>query len=159
MKRFAALLLFAFTCLCFSGTALHAQSNLGAHIGYNTKAEATLVGIDGWFSLGSIGDLGVMVNPALNLYPFIDNVTYLTVDANVVLDLVQSTNTVVPFAGLGGSFIYTSTEAGGNSSDFGLNITGGVLLHVVGIQPFAQGTFTISEGTSFIIQAGVAFPI
>lgn len=159
MKHFTMLFLIAFTCAGIFGTTLQAQPSIGAHLGYNTKAEATFVGVDGWFSLGHIGDLGVMVNPALSLYPFIDNVTYLTVDANILLGLAKSTDTFVPFAGLGGSFIYTSTEGAGNSSDVGLNITGGALLHVIGIQPFAQGTFTISEGTTFTIQVGVAFPI
>lgn len=159
MKRFIAPVFLAFACLFFSGTALYSQSSLGAHLGYNTEAEATFVGVNGWFPLGTIGDLGIMLNPNLNLYPFIDNVTYLGIDANVILGLAKSTDSFIPFAGLGGSFMYTSTDAAGNSSDFGLNITGGAILHVIGIQPFAQGTFTISEGTSFTIQAGIAFPI
>lgn len=159
MKHCLSAALLVLASFFFSGPTVCAQPSLGVHIGYNTDLEETFIGGNGWFSLGSISDLGVMLNPALSLYPFADNLTYLTVDANILLGLTPAVNTVVPFAGLGGSYRYTSTELAGNSSDFGLNITGGVLLHIIGLQPFAQGTFTVSEGTSFSLQAGISIPI
>lgn len=157
MKRF----LITFVCISIMGllstrTPLHAGVSLGAHVGYNSDIKQTFVGANGWLSFGSLG-LNIILNPEIHFYPDTPtDLSYFEADGNILLGLGDPTGTLVPFAGMGVNLLRAGTDAAGSTTDYGVNISGGLMIQLLGIKPFAQGTFTVSEGTRFRIQAGVA---
>ena len=154
LALFTTVLLFA-----VAGAELRAQSaSIGGHIGWDTRQKEYYIGGNGWFSLGGLGLGMLLLNANANLYPQHIESLY-TVHANAALGFSDPTATIVPFAGLGAAFLHYPQEGGGETSETGFNLTGGLLLQLFGLRPFAQGTLTIGGTTTFTAHAGLSIGI
>jgi hypothetical protein len=144
------------TELFIAKTPLHAGLSLGAHVGYNTDIKSTFAGANGWLSFGALG-ISLILNPEIHFYPDTPgDLGYFEADGNILLGLGDPTGTIVPFGGLGVNLLHSSSDATGSITDYGVNISGGLMLQLLGIRPFAQGTFTMGDESRFRVQAGVA---
>lgn len=143
------------------GPTAQAQSAwfaLGAHVGYDTRLENYYIGGNSWFRLGDIAESHtLLLNANLNLYPGLENQTLYTVNAHATLGLADQLATVIPFAGAGVGFQYSTVEGGDTETNAGLNLTTGLLVQFGDFRPFLQGTLTISEKTAFRIHSGLSF--
>lgn len=157
MKRFLlALVCIGAMSVFLARTPLYAGLGLGAHVGYNSDIKETFAGANGWLSFGTLG-ISIILNPEIHFYPGTPgDLNYFEADGNILLGLGDPTGTLVPFAGIGANLLKMSTDATGSVTDYGMNISGGLMLQLLGIRPFAQGTFTIGDETRFRVQAGVA---
>lgn len=135
----------------FSARPLY--GGIGVHTGYNSDVEQSIVGINGWMSLGG-SVLSLILNPELHFHPAADP-DYTELDANILLGFGDPTGTIVPFVGGGVGFLYTSAAPPG----YGVNVTGGLLMNILILQPFAQGTITVGDNTRFRALAGVALSL
>ena len=90
-----------------------------------------------------------------------DNISYMELNYNVVYNFtVASAPKIRPYAGGGINFARVSVDVpgGGDETDVGLNILGGMLFRTAGrVTPFFELKFEAGGGEQFVITGGLHF--
>ncbi len=164
LYRFSALaFVIAFSTLVTSTT--HAQGvRVGSHVGVNFEGTDFLLGLNSHFDLYA-GDTRLVGNPNLDFYLFEDEVSIYAINLDVLLPF--QAGELDPFLGGGlavriAKFDQAVPILGGSTdSDIGLNLKAGTFFgnRDNSIRPFVDGTFAISDNSSFTLRVGASFGI
>lgn len=169
MRNASALALLIALALPFTADRAEAQGfGFVPYIGYNVDAEAFLVGVGGEF--GNVFDLGTLaigVRPTIE-YAFVENVTWLQLNGDLIARFGAPGASLVPYAGAGLAVSIVSIDdcpdiegLDCSTSDFGLNLLGGVEFPgALGFgSPFLQGRLTLEDGSAISILGGFVIPL
>lgn len=139
-----------------------AQWALGPHVGLNLDNDEFLLGGTARIPLASSP---IVLNPGIELYPGIDDTGgglsrsrfVLNLDAQYEFD----TESLRPYAGGGISWSRESTDTQDASTDFALNLKGGLLFNWSGSgTPYAEALLNVFGGSeALILKAGFLFAI
>lgn len=167
-KSLLIALLFAFA-LPFTADRAEAQGfGFVPYIGYNLDAEAFLVGVGAEFgSVFALGDLAIGARPSIE-YAFVDNVTLLQINGDLIGRFGAPGASIIPYAGAGLAISLLSVDdcpdvpgLDCSTSDIGLNALGGVEFPgALGFgNPFVQGRLTLADGSAISILGGLIIPL
>ncbi len=155
-----ALLLFGFV----AAPPAQAQTpwEIGPHLSVNLDNNELLFGGVARIHLSS---LPITLNPGLEFYPGIDDtggglsrsLWVMNFDGQYQLDA----ESVSPYVGGGISWARLSTDTQGATSDFGLNLKGGLVFNRTGnAQPYGEAILNFADGSeALIFRAGLLFTV
>ena len=155
-----ALLLFGFV----AAPPAQAQTpwEIGPHLSVNLDNNELLFGGVARIHLSS---LPITLNPGLEFYPGIDDtggglsrsLWVMNFDGQYQLDA----ESVSPYIGGGISWARLSTDTRGATSDFGLNLKGGLVFNRTGnAQPYGEAILNFADGSeALIFRAGLLFTV
>ena len=169
MRKASALALLIALALPFMADRAEAQGfGFVPYIGYNLDAEAFLVGVGAEFAdVFDLGNLAIGVRPSIE-YLFVDNVTWLQINGDLIARFGAPGASLVPYAGAGLAIGLVSIDdcpdipgLDCSNSDFGLNVLGGVEFPgALGFgSPFVQGRLTLQDGSAISILGGFVIPL
>ena len=138
------------------------------YIGYNLDAEAFLVGVGAEFgNVFDLGNLAIGARPTIE-YAFVDNVTLLQINGDLIARFGAPGASLVPYAGAGLAISMVSIDdcpdipgLDCSNTDFGLNALGGVEFPgALGFgSPFAQARLTLADGSAISLLGGLVIPL
>lgn len=149
----AAILASAF--LITAGVVRPARADTDADLraGYYTDAAGFAIGGGVLSSLNNSGRW--WFNPNLEV-AFADHVNVISVNGDVHYDLpVESTMSW--WVGAGPALLISDPDPGGSSSNFGLNLIGGVGAARGPVRPFGQFKATMSDNNEVALMGGIRF--
>lgn len=162
LARLAVVALFAVISI---PTTTQAQGlKIGPHIGFNMDGSDLFLGVGTQFNL-PIKERQMWGNIALDLYPFIKNVTSTRVSTNVLLPFRLAGLQLYGGGGLLAQFQKYDLPAGSNlddsDTDIGLNLKAGFLLGSDGdgYRPFVEFDQTVGAGSDFSLRGGIFMAI
>lgn len=174
MKRFTVLTALAFLLAAAVPLSSHAQFKVGPRATIDVgDIEEFAIGGDVRYDLSQV-DAPIQLSGAFDFY-FADDVqvgteeasrTVFTVDLNGHY-VFPTEGTISPYAGAGLGITSVSIDIdtptgdfGGDDTDIGLNVVGGVEFQTGSVRPFAQGQFTLGgDFDRFGITGGVLFSL
>lgn len=84
---------------------------------------------------------------------------YWELNGNVVYTFELPESSVEPYAGGGLSLAHIDFEPGGEDTEVGLNVLGGLRFPKAAFVPFVEAKFMIQGGEHFALTGGLMFPI
>jgi hypothetical protein len=148
--------LFAVCLAAFALTPRAAQ----AQIGLGPQAS---IAEDADFGLGARATFGLPAKIPLEIIASADyffpeeDVDYWELNGEVVWLIPVTAPTVDPYAGAGINIAHASIEGGESDTEVGLNLLGGLKLHVGPVTPFGEFRFELDGGEQFVVTFGVLF--
>jgi opacity protein-like surface antigen len=143
--------------IAIGGREASAQNanSIGVNVGYNLEAEELFAGGQARFALPAFP---VMINPSLETY-FIEDVTWLQIDLNVLYPFGTNNTTFTPYAGAGLGVNYVKPENLDSRTDAGLNFIAGANFGFGRLQPFAEARINLDDGTNVGLRGGLLIGI
>lgn len=130
-------------------------NSVGVNVGYNLEAEELFAGGQARFALPTFP---VIINPSLETY-FIEDVTWLQIDLNVLYPFGTNNTTFTPYAGAGLGVNYLKAEDLDSRTEAGLNLIAGANFGFGRLRPFAEARINLDDGTNVGIRGGLLIGI
>lgn len=174
MKRFTVLTAFAFLLAAAVPLSSQAQFKVGPRATIDVSdIDAFAIGGDVRYDLSQV-EAPIQLSGAFDYY-FADDVvigteevsqTIFTVDLNGHY-MIPTEGAIAPYAGAGIGITSVSFDidtpignVGGDDTDIGLNLVGGIEFQAGSVRPFAQGQFTVGgDFDRFGITGGILFAL
>jgi hypothetical protein len=169
MKRSTTILLYVFACLSMLATTAHAQTKIGAHVGFDANDSNVALGVNAVFT-GSVklGESAIRYNPEAS-YFFVDNVTFMVFSINFLypfaveaVDLYAGAGILLSLWSFDGpdldSFLQkTAAIQSQTDTSFGLNVKGGGEFGNGKMRPFGEVGYYVKDGGFLYLQGGLRF--
>jgi hypothetical protein len=134
-------------------TAHAERATIGPHFGVNFDGDVVLIGVESRIDLGNAGrSVIVQLNPSFSYYAFDD--ALFNISLNVPFEFVIQDSVLRPFAAPGLAFFF-----GEHGHDLKLNLIGGLLFNLDGVEPFVQLRAAVIDGSFVDLMGGVLFRI
>jgi hypothetical protein len=153
--QLAIVAVFACAALCFAAPARADRSTLGPHFGVNFDFDDAFIGLEGRFDVADVGSSAVLqINPSFSYY-FTDNVDVFNFSLNFPFEFQINDSVLRPMAAPGIGLWHFSN--GSSETEVVLNLIGGLLFYLDGVEPFVQLRVYLGDGSGAELMGGVLF--